>query len=130
MSRQNLEIVKRAFAFGVQGRGDPDEALADFAPDVVPTSVESGPSEGRDAVRANYERWAGAWAEVEAVAEEIIDAGDRVVVVAYFRGRGRESGVEVDARFYDVYTLSRGKIVRVDEYSDRDEALSAAGIQE
>jgi ketosteroid isomerase-like protein len=128
MSARNVEIVRRAFAFGVQGHGDPAEALADFDPDVELTSVEAGPSRGRDAVRENFERWTSAWEEPEATAEEIIDAGDRVVVVAYFRARGRGSGVEVDARFYDVYTLRDGKIVRVDEFSDRAEALAAAGM--
>ena len=126
----NVEIVRRAFAFGVQGRGDPAAALADFDPDVVLTSVEAGPSYGRDAVQGNFERWTSAWAESEATAEEFIDAGNRVLVSAYFRGRGRESGVEVDARFYDVYTLRDGKIVRVDEFSDRAEAFEAAGLRE
>ena len=49
--------------------------------------------------------------EIEATAEEFIDAGDRVVVSAYFKGRGRGSGIEVAARFYDVYTLRDGKVV-------------------
>ncbi len=128
MSTENLEIVRRAFAFGVQGRGDPDEGLADFDPDVVVNSVEQGSSRGRDAVRANLERWNDAWKEIEATAEEFIEAGDRVVVSAHFRGRGRGSGIEVAARFYDVYTLRHGKVVRVDEFTERADALEAAGL--
>ena len=130
MSEENVEIVRRAFAFKVQGRGDPAEAPADFDPDVVLTSVEAGTSHGRDAVRANFERWTSAWAESEATAEEFIDAGDRVVVSAHFRARGRGSGIEVEARFHEVYTLRDGKIVRVDEFNDRAEALEAAGVRE
>jgi ketosteroid isomerase-like protein len=67
------------------------------------------------------------WEELELTAEESIDGGDRVVVSGYFRGRGRGSGVEVDTGFYDVYTLRDGKIVRVDEFTGRAEALEAAG---
>jgi ketosteroid isomerase-like protein len=130
MSRENVEIVRRAFAFGMQGRGDPDEALADFDPGVILNSVEQGTSSGHDAVRGNLERWQSAWDEVEATAEEFIDAGDRVVVRAYYRGRGRGSGVEVDARFYDVFTLRQGKIVQVDEFTERRKALEAAGLSE
>ena len=129
MSQENVETVRRAFAFGVQGRGDPAEALADYDPDVVLTSVEAGPSHGRNAVRDNLERWRSAWAESEATAEEFIDTGNRVVVRAYLRGRGRDSGIEVDARFYYVYTLRDAKIVRVDEFADRVAALEAAGLQ-
>ena len=128
MSEENVEIVRRAFAFGQQGRGDPDEALADFDPGVVLTSVEGGPSQGRSAIRDNLERWNSAWAESEGTAEEFIDAGDRVFVSAHFRGRGRGSGIEVDARFYYVYTLRERRIVRVDEFSDRAAALEAAGL--
>ena len=128
MSVENLEIVRRAFAFGVQGRGDPDEGLADFDPDVVVNSVEQGSGRGRSAVRGNFERWKDAWEEIEATAEEFIDAGDRVVVSAYFKGRGRGSGIEVAARFYDVYTLRDGKVVRVDEFTERADALEAAGL--
>jgi ketosteroid isomerase-like protein len=130
VSQENVEIVRRAFAFGMQGRGDPAEALADFDPDVVLNSVEQGSSRGRKAVRENFERWTSAWERTEATPEEFIDAGDRVVVTAYFRGRGRGSGIEVDARFYDVFTLSDGRIVRVDEFTDRGEAIEAAGLEE
>jgi ketosteroid isomerase-like protein len=128
MSRENLEIVRRAFAFGVQGRGDPVEGLTDFDPDVVVNSVEQGSARGRDAVRANFERWQDVWKEIEATAEEFIDAGDRAAVSAYFRGRGRGSGVEVAARFYYVYTLRHGKVIRVDEFTERADALKAAGL--
>jgi ketosteroid isomerase-like protein len=62
--------------------------------------------------------------------EEIIDAGDQVVVVAHHQGRGRASGVDVDTRFYEVYTLREGKVWRVDEYTERAEALEAAGLRE
>jgi ketosteroid isomerase-like protein len=130
VSQANVEIVRRAFAFGMQGRGDPAEALADFHPDVVLNSFEEPASSGRDAVRENLERWKSAWEEVEATAEEFIDAGDRVIVTAYFRGRGRGSGIEVDARFYEVYTLRDGTIVQIDEFTDRARALEAAGLSE
>ena len=63
-------------------------------------------------------------------AEEFIDARNRVLVRAYFRGRGRGSGLEVDTRFYELYTLRRGKIVRVDEFTELEEALEAAGVSE
>ena len=56
--------------------------------------------------------------------------GDHVLVIACFRGRGRSSGVRVAERLYEVYTLRNGRIVRVDEFSDRAEALEAVGLRE
>jgi ketosteroid isomerase-like protein len=50
--------------------------------------------------------------------------------VILFRGRGRGSGVEVEARFYEVYTVRDGRTVRWEEFSDRAEALKAAGLRE
>ena len=81
-------------------------------------------------MRDDWERWSSAFEELRVTFEEIIDAGDQVVVVAHHKGRGRGSGINVDARFYEVYTLREGKVSRVDEYTERAEALEAAGLRE
>ena len=82
----------------------------------------------RNAVRNNFEDWQSAWEELEVTVEEIIDAGDRVVHTAHYRGCGRGSGIEVEARYYEVYILREGRIIRVDEYTERIDALEAAGL--
>ena len=51
-------------------------------------------------------------------------------MVTHHEGQGRESGVEVDTRFYEVCSLRDGKVSRVDEYIERDDALEAAGLSE
>ena len=130
MSQENVEIVRRAFAYEIYGVGDRAEAEAIFDPDVVMNPTNEGPFHGPDAMRDDFERWASAFEDLEVSPEEFIDAGDRVLVTAYHRGRGRASGVEVDGRFYEVYTLRDGKVVRVDEYVDRAEALEAVGLRE
>jgi ketosteroid isomerase-like protein len=68
--------------------------------------------------------------EPETTVEEVIGSGDHVVVIACFRGRGRGSGVTVAQRLYEVYTLRNGRVLRVDEFTDRDQALEAAGLRE
>ena len=125
-----MEIVRRAFAYEIYGVGDRAEAEAIFDPNVVMNPIDEGPSYGFDAMRSDWERWASAFEELEVTAEEFIDAGDHVLVTAYHRGRGRGSGVEVDTRFYELYTLRDGKVVRVDEFTDRPDALEAAGLRE
>jgi ketosteroid isomerase-like protein len=130
MSEENVEIVRRAFAYEVYGVGDRAEAEAIFDPNFVMNPTEEGLSYGLDAMQSKWERWTGAWDELEVTAEEFIDAGDRVLVTAYHRGRGRGSGLEVGTRFYELYTLRDGKVVRVDEFTDRPEALEAAGLSE
>ena len=56
-----------------------------------------------------------------------MDSGDRVLVTVRLGGRGRGSGIEIDALFYDVYTLRDGKIVRMDQFTERTQALEAVG---
>ena len=68
--------------------------------------------------------------QLETIPKEFTDAGDRVVVTVHFRGRGQESGAEVDARSHHVYTLRDGKTIRMDEFMDRADALKAAGLPE
>jgi ketosteroid isomerase-like protein len=124
MSRQNVEIV-RSFLID-----DFDEALRYADPDIVWNPVEESSAQGHDAVRASTARWKSEWDDYELIPEEFADAGDRVVVTVRFRARGRGSGIEVDARLYDVFTLRDRKIVRMDQFTEQSEALEAAGLPE
>jgi ketosteroid isomerase-like protein len=58
--------------------------------------------------------------------EELLDAGDQVVALLTFRGEGRSSGAAVEARIANVWTLHEGKVVRMQYFGDREEALAAA----
>ena len=129
MFQENVEIVRELW--DAYSRGDFDRVMALSDPYVVLVSLEEGPLYGSDAVRANYARWIEAWEEEpETTVEEVISTGDHVFVIAHFKGRGRGSGVRVEQRLYEVYTLRNGRILRVDEFSDRIEALEAVGLRE
>ena len=120
MSEENVEIVRRFLLLEVE------EALAYADPDIVWNPAEESPTQGHDAVRASLVRWKSEWDEYEMLPEEFEQTGDRVLVAVSFRARGRASGIEVDARLYDVYTLRDGKIIRMDQFTQRSEALEAA----
>jgi ketosteroid isomerase-like protein len=109
---------------------DVDEALTYADPGIVWNPIEELPTQGHDAVRESLARWKAAWDDYKVMPEEFEDRGDRVVVTVRLRGRGRGSGVEIDALFYDVYTLRDGKIVRMDQYSERSQALEAVELGE
>jgi ketosteroid isomerase-like protein len=80
--------------------------------------------------RAQVPRRKSEWDDYELIPEEFADTNDRVVVTVRFRARGRGSGVEIDARLYDVFTLREGKIVRMDQFAEQSEALEAVGLSE
>ncbi len=124
MSQTNVEIVRRFLSAGV------NEALTDADPDIVWNPIEELPTQGHEAVRTSLARWKAEWHDYELLPEGFLDLGDRVVVTVRLSARGRGSGIEIDARFYDVYTLRGGKIVRMDQFADRSEALEAVGLSE
>jgi ketosteroid isomerase-like protein len=60
---------------------------------------------------------------------DIHDAGDdRVVGVVDQRGRSKSTGLPVDMRYAQVFTIRDGKHVRMEMYDDPDEALKAVGL--
>jgi ketosteroid isomerase-like protein len=124
MSQENVEIVRRFLLVDV------DEALTYADPDIVWNPIEELPAQGHGAVRASLARWKAEWHDYKVIPEEFEDRGDRVVVTVRLRGRGRGSGIEIDARFYDVYTLRDGKIVRMDQFTARSQALEAVALRE
>jgi ketosteroid isomerase-like protein len=128
MSQENVEIVRKSIE--AYARGDLDTALTYADPDIVWNPVEEAASQGHDAIRANLERWETDFEDFEATPEEYIDAGDQVLVTVHWSGRGRGSGLQVDIRTYSVYALRDGKVIRLDEFTERSEALEAAGLSE
>lgn len=69
----------------------------------------------------------GSWESVRYEPEELIEAGDNVVMpfTTHFRGR---DGIEMHTRATWVWTIRDGALVRLTLYQDRQEALAAAGL--
>jgi ketosteroid isomerase-like protein len=125
-SQQNLETVMIDF-LGALRRGDFEAASALLDPDVAWQGLrEEWACHGRDDVIDTF-RW-GLNERRDVDALEFIRAGDRVVMGA--RGPSlTEVGAEpLEGQIFNVFTLRDGRIVRIDDYRRRSEALSAAGI--
>jgi hypothetical protein len=134
MSQENVEIVRRANrAFN---SGDREGALADYHPDVEWRDLDHAPDtpecvRGVAALRGLMDQWDEPFEEFRAEIEEYIDAGDCVVAVTHWRGKGKGSGLIVDQHTADVFEFADGKIVRVTlAYSDKSAALKAVGLGE
>jgi ketosteroid isomerase-like protein len=126
VSESELVQVIRG-AYGAYSRGEVDAVLDLLHTDVEwhppPSSLEPHPLRGRDAAR---EYLAPNFFESQ-MAEplEVLEEGDRILVVARVQARGRESGVEIDQTAFHLWTVADGRAVRFQAYVDRDEALSA-----
>lgn len=65
------------------------------------------------------------WDEPRFEADEIHAAGDAVVSLSRFKGRGRQSGVEVATPLAHMFRFREGRVYRVVTYLDRAQALRA-----
>jgi ketosteroid isomerase-like protein len=85
---------------------------------------------GPDALRACWLDWLAPWASYRTEIEELIDAGESVVVFVRDYGRRELGAPEVEMMGAAVYTVQGGRIVRVDFNADRAEALASVGLAE
>jgi len=128
MSPEDLETVRRAYdAFA---RGDLESLMTFLHPDIewrtTPDVPFMGNYSGLDEFLRGMDEWTSAFDDVTTEVQEMIDAGESVIVCHRMRGRGRDSGVEVDLAICQVVAVRDGKLVRMHDYSSRQDALAAA----
>jgi ketosteroid isomerase-like protein len=81
---------------------------------------------GIDEFVATMAHWLSAWDRpLRLEAEELIGSGDQVLALVRWRGRGKGSGIEVDAGGAHIWTFRDGLVIRFAVYRDRDEARAA-----
>jgi ketosteroid isomerase-like protein len=138
MSQENIEAVRRLFAaFQRVDVGNLERRL-DEVREIVDPEVEwiapphsllaSEEYRGYDGVRRFWTQFLSAWDEYRVQVDELIDAGDQVVAVMRLSGRTNE--LEVDEARSSLLTLRDGRIVRIEPFSSKDDALEAAKLSD
>jgi uncharacterized protein len=132
MSQQNIDVVRRGIdAFN---RRDLPALLSDFDKDVEWVEDRRYPGaetfRGPSGVERSLGKWWDAWGEIALQLDGTIDLGDRVVLSGRVRARGHDSDVAVEAPFGGLYEFRSGKVVRVQTFGSRAEAVEAAGPKE
>jgi uncharacterized protein len=87
-----------------------------------------GVFEDRRDPNPRLQSWLGEWDRWRVEAEEYVELGDHVVVLASYHGRGKASGVEVHQQGAHVFELRDGKVVRLEIFADRDKAIESVGM--
>lgn len=77
-----------------------------------------------------FREWLGAWGDYTMRPKELIDAGDRLVILDEIVGRGAVGGTPITREHAIVMFLKDGKVVLQREYFDPAEALQAVGLSE
>ena len=132
MSQQNVEVVRQAWEAWVRGDLPGLARLCD--PEIIwDTShfhhwPESG-YHGLEEVEGFLHEWLAIWDEYAVDVEDVIAVPDgRVVSLVLQRGKGHGSGLAMEMEWALIATLRNGKLIRMDNYEDRAEALAALGL--
>jgi ketosteroid isomerase-like protein len=139
MSQQDVEIVRRvieAFRAGIE-RGEyaaaaGSGALAaefEWVPD--PELPGPQPTRGVEGFVAFMRTWTEDFERWSYRADELIDAGNgRVLVLAHQSAIGKASGAPVELQFGQVWEVEGNQVVRVRNFTERANAVKAAGLPE
>src|ERR1041384_6014472 len=117
-------------------RRDRDALLTYYHADVEFRDLQHAPDAperlfGVDAIRAYWGQWDDAFDNFTAEIEQALDAGAYVLTATRWRGKGKDSGLEIDLRALEVFEFAEGKIARLTSgYSHKEDALKAVGLAE
>jgi ketosteroid isomerase-like protein len=147
MSEENVEVVRNAFeviygstseptATGASVRRDSKRAAELLDPNVALHGTIGGLWEGRVArgfteILNSFETEdLEAWEERRLDPQRFLHINDFVVVLMHEYRRGRGSGIEVEDDTAVVFTVRKGRVIRIQPYMDQSAALEAAGLSE
>ena len=131
MSQEDVEVVRTSVEAMV--RGDFATAFRSIHPEIE-WDARHFPDgriyQGHEGVREFLRTYAGTFDDYRLVVERYIDAGDRVIAFTRESGTAKGSRVPVTGEFALVWTIRAGRIVHWVGYTNRAEALEAAGLAE
>ena len=86
---------------------------------------------GRQGIRDYFDTLGDVFDDMRIEIEQITDVGeDRLVVELRVSGRGKGSGVNVEQRNGQVWTIVDSKVARIDSYMNSTDAFEAVGPSE
>ncbi|HEX8743273.1 MAG TPA: nuclear transport factor 2 family protein [Thermoleophilaceae bacterium] len=111
-------------------RGDYEAAFQKIAEDVdwhePPDMPDAGGGyRGHEGMVSGFGRFLSAWEHIRADLVQVVERGERVVVMTRWRGLSKGTGIEVDQWIAQIYELREGRVVRVRQFRTLEEALAA-----
>lgn len=115
-------------------RGDVEASLETIHPDIEwHTYIVPGPGggtyRGHEGVRELWSEAKRVFGGFKNIPERLVDAGDQVVAFVRVEGVGTQSGAPVEARIAHLFSFAEDKVIRIESFADRGEALRAAGVE-
>ena len=130
VSDANLDIVRQIL--DRWSEGDFSVAEGELDPHVVlvlrPEFPDAGAYVGLEGMGRYTRGFLEPWTRITIEAVELIPAGDSVVARVLQRGVGESSGAPAEFRYFQVWTLRGGRVIRLEMVREREEALEAVGL--
>jgi ketosteroid isomerase-like protein len=124
-----IELV--AAAAEAATRRDPDALVAVCASDIEfepsMAGLEVDVYRGHDGIRKWMDDLHAIWDEFSGVVDDCEEIGaDSILVRLTVHGRARGSGVELEQRFWHVWTVRNGRLWRGKSFTDKREVMRAS----
>jgi ketosteroid isomerase-like protein len=132
MSQANVDLIQSLYA--AFARGDGPAVIAGMDAGIVWNEAENfpyadgNPYVGHAAVAQGiFFRLATEWDHFQALPSEILDAGDTVVALGYYKATYKATGATLHAQFAHVWRVRDGKVTAFQQYTDTAQAARAVG---
>jgi ketosteroid isomerase-like protein len=126
VTEANVEALRRGYE--ALNSGDLSVVLELLDPEMEwhepQPSPDAGTHSGRDSFERFFRGWMDSFEDFRVEPERVVERGGKLIAVVRQSGRGRSSGVEVDARLAHVWTVEDGRAVRFEAVPDPDAALA------
>jgi uncharacterized protein len=132
MSRENVEAVRSVYDRWSNGNFQASLDLFDPLALLVqrPGFPEAGTYLGEEEIVEYTRGFLEPWTRIAIEAEDITDAGESVVAAVRQHGVGGTSGAATEFRYYQVWSFRGRKVIRLENFRERSEALEAVGLSE
>lgn len=130
MSEENVEVVRGVYERWAEG--DFRAGVELFHPEfefVLPSGFpESGTYRGVGEMAEYMREFLEPWDRMRIAADELIDAGEAVVASVVQTATGSGSGAATVFRYHQVWTFREDRVVRLENFRERDPALASVGL--
>jgi ketosteroid isomerase-like protein len=128
MSQGNIDLVLAAYEWGNRERRLARHLWHDDGVYVNATEdPDHATHRGVEAIEALFASWIASYPDVTVEPLETQAHGDRLLVWVRFAGTAATSGVPLTMEMAHVITIEDGRVLRLEEYFDRTQALRALG---
>jgi uncharacterized protein len=134
MSQENVHFINNLYESFA--KGDIPTVLGSFDPNIEWVAAENSPYVGSEpyvgptAVLENViMRIGNDWDNFSIRVDELIDAGEKVIMLGYYSGTYKSTGKQILAQVAHLWTLAGGKLVKFQQYTDTKQLMEARESQ-